>query len=179
MWISMTWEMCGTFVLKWVKAFEDLIFLYCNMDWRGCGYQSICYPASSGLSVDAPTHFGFQKLILQWSLYPSHCCLCNFCCFIISPGCFCPGYLHVHCLALISAAAVLILKLLDRAPPVWCVMSDTFVFQRCSYALLISGKVLLLKERNKKIHWERIQLGIPKSKNKIAVCTSHCLCVYI
>lgn len=130
--------MCGTFVLKWVKAFGDTIFLYLN--WRGCGYQSICYPASSGLSVYSPTHFGIKRLILQCSSYPSHCCLCNFCCFMISPDFFCPGYLHVHCLALTFAAVVLLLKLLDHAPPVWCVMSNTFVFQRCYFALLMSVK---------------------------------------
>lgn len=176
MWISMTWKMCDTFVLKWVKVFEDIIFLYWNMDWRGCGYQSICYPASSGLSVYPSIHSGIKKLILQWSSNPSHRCLCNFCCFILSPGFFCPGYLHVHCLALTSAAAVLLLKLPDCAPPVWCVKSNTFVFQRCSYALLTSVKVLLLK---KTIHWQWIQLGVPKSKNRVTVCTSHCVCAHL
>lgn len=163
--------MCGTFVFKWVKAFKDIIFLY--LDWRGCGYQSICYPASSGLSVYAPFHFVIKKLILQWSSYPSHCCLCNFCIFILSPGFFCPGYFHVHCLALTSAAAVLLLKLLDR---VWCVMSSTFVFSSCSYALLTTVKVLLF-DKTSSLRMDTTRSHKEKKQGHY-VHISLCMCIF-
>lgn len=176
MWISMTWEMCGTFVLKWVKAFEDLIFLEHGLErmWvpkylLPCFIWFVCWCSNS---------FWFPKA--------------NLTVIIISISLLSLQFLLLHYKSWLLLSWLFTCSL--SGTDFCCCCSNTKIAWLCPTCLVCDvryicfSKVLLCSpdirksfafERKKKSSLITDSIRIPKSKNRITVCTSHCLCVYI